>query len=121
MLAELEGDGAAAGADPAGRAGRLAFTGTGVDQRQQWQRVARMEEGSDMESDEVSWRQSRASRGRGGVREGRTWVSFAAPLVRARESASQFARWLHLLMRACGASAALLFQIVIRLLNPLKQ
>ncbi|PSC76740.1 U3 small nucleolar RNA-associated 14-like protein A isoform A [Micractinium conductrix] len=62
MLAELEGDGAAAGADPAGRAGRLAFTGTGVDQRQQWQRVARMEEGSDMESDEDEDAEAKAKR-----------------------------------------------------------
>jgi hypothetical protein len=57
ILEELEGGGAAA-AEPGGRAGRLAFTGSGTDQRQQWERVARLEAAalagdSDMGSDEV--------------------------------------------------------------------
>ena len=57
ILEELEGGGAAA-AKPGGRAGRLAFTGSGTDQRQQWERVARLEAAalagdSDMGSDEV--------------------------------------------------------------------
>lgn len=60
MLAELEGGAAAAtGGAAGGAAGRLAFTGTGVDQRAQWERVARLEaaalnDESDMASDEVS-------------------------------------------------------------------
>lgn len=60
MLAELEGGAAtAAGGAGGGAAGRLAFTGTGVDQRAQWERVARLEaaalnDDSDAGSDEVS-------------------------------------------------------------------
>jgi hypothetical protein len=66
ILQELEGGGggAAAAAEPGGRAGRLAFTGSGTDQRQQWERVARLEAAalagdSDMGSDEVGRRSRR--------------------------------------------------------------
>ena len=63
-LAELEGGGGGGGgaaappsATPGGAAGRLAFTGSGVDQRAQWERVARLEaaaaDDSDLASDEV--------------------------------------------------------------------
>lgn len=56
-LEEMEGGGRAP-APAGGAAGRLAFTGTGVDQRAQWERVARLEaaalnDDSDLGSDEV--------------------------------------------------------------------
>lgn len=65
VLRELEGEGgvedaAAAAANGGGGAvGRLAFSGTGVDQRKQWERVARKEAAardgdSDLGSDAVS-------------------------------------------------------------------
>ncbi|KAL4441441.1 hypothetical protein ABPG77_001945 [Micractinium sp. CCAP 211/92] len=68
ILAEMEGGAAAAaGGAGGGAAGRLAFTGTGVDQRAQWERVARLEaaalnDDSDAGSDEDEDAEAKAQR-----------------------------------------------------------